>query len=111
MLASMVDQDVSHRDGRAPQEVPAVLPVLSARARESQVGLVEERRRLERVPGAFATHTNGGDPPEFLIELVEELVRVHLEAWAPRAGNPTMSTTQHRTARMRDIRCSHHDTI
>jgi hypothetical protein len=54
MRAGAIDQQAPHHLGRHPEELPPVLPHHPALIHEPYVGLVHERRRLQRVPSAFA---------------------------------------------------------
>ncbi len=50
LTASVLDEDAAHRFGRCCEKMSAVLPALVVlRADQSQVGLVNQGRRLERL--------------------------------------------------------------
>ena len=55
LAAGILDEDPPHRLGRGREEMAAVLPALVVRgADQAQVGLVNQRRRLERLAGVFS---------------------------------------------------------
>jgi hypothetical protein len=60
-----VDQKAAHRLGRDGKEMRAVLPANISLIDEAQIRLVNERRRLERVVGAFAPARARRDPAQF----------------------------------------------
>jgi hypothetical protein len=80
----VIYQDAPHHLGRDPKELSAVLPIRAVLIDQTQVRLVKERRRLERMARAFASKVGGRPPAQLLIHEGHELVtRGHL-ARAPR---------------------------
>ena len=63
----------------------AVLPVNSRLVNQPQIGLVNERRRLERVVAALSTQIPRGARPQVSMDQTEEIIaRLHVSA-CPRA--------------------------
>jgi hypothetical protein len=60
----VVDEDATHHLGRDAQEMGAVLPDDALLIDEAQVGLVNERGGLERVPRLLPAQEGGGLLPE-----------------------------------------------
>jgi hypothetical protein len=60
-VAGPVDEDAAHGLGRGGEEVPPAVPARGvARAYEAQVGLVDQGRGLEGLPGRLAGEPLGG---------------------------------------------------
>jgi hypothetical protein len=59
MGAGAIDQDAPHHLTRHPEELPTVLPHDPPLIDQSHIRLVHERRRLQRVPAAFAAQLPG----------------------------------------------------
>src|SRR5262249_24581897 len=71
----VVDEDAAHRLRRDAQEVRAPLEApLGVLVDEPEVGLVDQRRRLERVVGRLPAHHPRGDPVELVVDDREQLV-------------------------------------
>ena len=64
----MVDQHPSHQLGRDGEELRAVLPVGVLLIHELEVGLVDERRGLQRVLGPLSPEMRVRDPVQFLVD-------------------------------------------
>ena len=64
----MIDENAPHhlRDHR--QELSAILPPRVLLIGEAKIRLVYERRRLQRVPGAFAPELRGGTAAQLAID-------------------------------------------
>jgi hypothetical protein len=63
----MVDEDAPHHLRRDPEELCAILPG-GALIDESQIGLIDQRRRLQCVIPPFASQVGGGPPVEFVVD-------------------------------------------
>ena len=61
----MIDQDPPHRARRNGEEVRPILPRDRVRIDQPHVRLVNERRRLQAVPGAFTSPASLRDPRQF----------------------------------------------
>ena len=70
----VIDQDAAHHLRRHAEEVRAVLPDDALLADEPQVGLVNERRRLQRVLDPFAAEVGRGPPPELVVDHLHQVV-------------------------------------
>jgi hypothetical protein len=64
----VINQNPSHHLRRHPEEVCAVLPVDLILTGQSKEGLVNKRRWLQRVIGAFGTQVMVGQAPEFFVD-------------------------------------------
>ena len=73
--ACALDQDLAHGVRRDGAEVRAVLPAPRLVLHQAKVGLVNERRRLQRLTGPLAAQIIGGEPPQLLIH--DRQQRVH----------------------------------
>jgi hypothetical protein len=60
----MVHQDATHQASRDGEELDAVLPADAAEIHETQVDLVDESRRCQRVSAAFSPEASARDPPQ-----------------------------------------------
>src|SRR5258708_30956075 len=68
LASSRLHQDPSHGLGCGSKEMSAPVPLLRwARANQTQVSLMHQRRRLERMPRGFTGHFVRRQPSEFLI--------------------------------------------
>ena len=75
LAASRLDKDPAHRFGRRGEEVSAVLPALVIRgADEPQVGLVHQRRGLERLAGLLPRQALSGQLPQLVVDQRQELL-------------------------------------
>ena len=70
----MINEDAAHHLRRDPVEVRAAPPVDVPLFDEAQVGLVHERRRLQRVPGALEAKPAGGDPAQFGVDQRQQAI-------------------------------------
>src|SRR5262249_9151843 len=73
--ARAFDEDLTHRSCGDADEVALVVP-RRAGVRESDVGLVDERRRLQRLAGAFTAHVTGRDAAQLVVHERGERVGV-----------------------------------
>ncbi len=62
----VVNEDALHGDGRGLEE-PA--PIAERGITELQVGLMNERGGIERMPSPFARELGGGETAEFVVDL------------------------------------------
>ncbi len=60
-----------------------VLPVNALDVDQPEVRLVDERRCLQAVPGAFARHAASGNAPQFLVHQRDQLIEGGLIAFSP----------------------------
>jgi hypothetical protein len=74
MTTRMVDENAAHRLCGHAEEVRSILPVDLALIDETQVDLVDERRRLQRVIHALASELTGSDAAQLGIQERQELV-------------------------------------
>ena len=74
MRAGVIDQDAPHHLTRDAEELPAVLPHHPPLIDQPHIRLVHERRRLQRVPAAFAAQLPGRPAAQLLIHDRHELV-------------------------------------
>ena len=74
MPTGAVDQDPAHDLCGDTKEVSPVPPIDLPLIDESQVGFVDERRRLQRVPGPLATQLAPGDAAQLGIYERQQLV-------------------------------------
>ena len=79
-----VDEDAAHQARRHRQEMDAVLPVDLLRADQAQVGLVDQRGRLQAVPGALASHAAARDAMQLLVDERHQLLEGGFVAATPR---------------------------
>jgi hypothetical protein len=70
----MVDEDPAHHRRGEPEEVRAIAPGEPLLSGQAQVGLVDEGRRLQRVPLALAAQLRRGEPLELAVDQREELL-------------------------------------
>jgi hypothetical protein len=68
MLPRMIDKDSAHDLRHDAEEVPATLPIDLTLIEESQVGLMNQSRRLQRVIDALMPELTHGDAPEFPVD-------------------------------------------
>src|SRR5262249_32740181 len=81
--AGVVHEDPPHRLRRDPEEVSPVLPVDAPLIDETEVGLVHEGGRLERVIGSLGPEVGGGEPPQLPVNEWQEPVEGARFAAAP----------------------------
>ena len=72
--ARALHQDPPHGFGRGREEMPPALPVGILRADQSNVGFVDQRRRLERMSGRFLRELLGGQEAQLLVEHRQKLI-------------------------------------
>ena len=65
--AGVVDEDAAHGFGGGGKEMRPVLPARVGLANEAQVGFVDERGGLQRLPGRFVRHLLGSQPAQFIV--------------------------------------------
>jgi hypothetical protein len=63
----MIDKDLAHERGRQRKEVGPILQRHAVHIDESQVRLMNERRRLQGVPWGFAPETAARHAAQFVI--------------------------------------------
>jgi hypothetical protein len=73
-LAGVVNEYLSHRTGSNPKEVRPVLPIDAGVINQTEVGLVHERTRLQRVIRPLAPHQVRGKPAQLTVGDLEELI-------------------------------------
>ena len=72
--AGALDQDPAHRLGRRREEVTPPRPALClVPADQPHVGLVDQGRRLEGVPGLLAIQAGGGQLPQLVVDEREQV--------------------------------------
>ena len=81
--AGVIDQDAPHQPGGHREEVGAVLPFHLADVDQAQVRLVDERGRLERVPGALPAHLPVRETAQLLVHQGNQLLEGRFVARAP----------------------------
>src|SRR4026207_2405351 len=69
----MIDEHAPHHLRRDPEELCAILPG-RALIDESQIGLIDQRRRLQRVIPPFASQVGGSPPVELVVHDWYQLV-------------------------------------
>ena len=75
LAAGAVDQDPPHRLGRGGEEVAPAVPACSAaRVHQPQVGLVDQGRGLEGLPGLLAGQPLGGQLAQLVVDQRQELL-------------------------------------
>ena len=68
LTPGVANQNLAHRSGGDGEEVGAVLPAWIGLVGQAQISLVDQRRRLQRVAGAFSAHMTMSEASEFLID-------------------------------------------
>jgi hypothetical protein len=74
-LARVIHQDAAHRGRGHREEVSSAAPLDPLDLDQPHVGLVDKRRRLQRVADALAAHVMVSEPPELLVHDRDE--RIH----------------------------------
>jgi hypothetical protein len=69
----VVDEDPPHHGRGQAEEVRAVAPVEALLAGKAEIGLVNERRRLQRVPLALAAQLGCGEALELAVDERQQL--------------------------------------
>jgi hypothetical protein len=87
--AREIDQDAPHQLRRHREEMRAILPPHLARINQPQIGLVDQRRGLQRVARLLAVHVVSGQSAQLFINQRHELLQRQLIASAP--GQQQMS--------------------
>ena len=73
-VARLVDQNPPHGLGRRPKEVPSAIPMLDLLSiYQSQIGLVDQRRGLERLARLFVSQFRGGQFTQFFVNQGKEV--------------------------------------
>ena len=81
--AGVLDQDSTHGLGRRGEEMTAAVPgPIGIDADQTQVGLVDERRRLQGLAGRLARQPLRGQPPQLVVDQRQQL------ASRPRLARP-----------------------
>jgi hypothetical protein len=83
--SSRIDEYPPHRLSGDGHEVGPVLPVDRSDVDQTQVGLVHERRRLQRMVGTLPLHEPVGKTPKLAIEVRRQAVEGASIARAPGA--------------------------
>src|SRR3984893_14362180 len=81
--ARMVHQDLAHQSRRHSKEMRPVLPARVCLIYEAQVGLMDKRRGLQRVPLAFFAQVAGGKLAEFAVHQGCEIIERPLVTLLP----------------------------
>src|SRR6516165_11695311 len=69
LMPGLLDEDAPHRLGGGGEEVATILPGRAVRvADQPEVGLVDQRCRLEGLSRRLAGEPGLGEPPELLID-------------------------------------------
>jgi hypothetical protein len=97
--ARVVHEDAPHHLRGDAEEVGAVLPLHAALVHQAQVGLVHERRRLERVLRGLAAHRPRRAPPQLGVHLGQQPVASCLIAGPP--GDEELGDVRARRGRRR----------
>lgn len=79
----VVHQDVAHHLRRHGEEVTPVTPAHAALPLETQPGLIDERRRLQRVIGALSAKGAPGHPPQLRLHEGKKRIECDAIALAP----------------------------
>jgi len=69
----VVHEDTAHHAGSDAEEVAAILPLDASLVDETQIRLVHQRRRLQRVIGPLAAKMGAGQPAQLVIDEREKL--------------------------------------
>jgi hypothetical protein len=72
--ARVIDQDAAHHAGGDGQKMRAVLPADPFLINQTQVGLVDERSRLQRMVAPLASQAGGRAGPEVPLHEIEQIV-------------------------------------
>src|SRR5690606_34823027 len=86
--ASMIDEDLAHRTGGDRQEMRAVAWLTARTLEKLQIGLMDQRRGVQRMPRLFTTQLPLRDPPELRVDEREQLI----EGIAIAVAHPTEQT-------------------
>jgi hypothetical protein len=62
-VAGVVHEEAAHGIGSDREEMGARLPLDAIELNELEIGLVDQRGRVERVPGALVPKPLAGNPP------------------------------------------------
>ena len=85
--ARALHQNLAHRSRGDADEMPLVVP-RRAGARQAQVHLVDQRRRLQRLPRPLAPHVGAGETPQLVIHARREFVGVGCAGAGPAVRGP-----------------------
>src|SRR5207253_11147176 len=83
LRAREIDEDAAHQPRRHGEEMCAVLPVDLADIDQTDVRLVDERGRLQRMSGSFVSHVPPGDAAQLVMDERNQLLQCGLIAVAP----------------------------
>jgi hypothetical protein len=73
-MTGVIHQDLPHRPHGDAQEVSTILPADMFVVDEFDIGLVNQRRRLEGVVGSLVLHEPGGSPVHLLVDGAKETI-------------------------------------
>ena len=79
----VVNQDLAHRSGRHGKKVRPVRKAWFALVRQTQISLVDQRRRLQRVIGTLPLHIMMSETSKFLINERGQLLERSIVPMAP----------------------------
>ena len=74
LMAGLVDQDAAHRLCGGSKEMSPPFPLIPMAADQAQPGFVNQRSRLERLPGGLIGQLGGRQFPQFLIHQGKQFV-------------------------------------
>ena len=83
LSAGVIDEDLAHQLGRQRKEVGPALQRHAVHIHESQVDLMNERRRLQCVPRRFAPETAARHAAQFVIHDRDQAVERRGVSLAP----------------------------
>jgi hypothetical protein len=81
--ARVIHQDAAHHARRHRQKMGAVIPSDRLSADQPEIGFVDEGRRLQAVPHAFARQTAPRDAVEFVVDERDQLLEGAVVALTP----------------------------
>ena len=109
VTTGVIDEDASHRLRRDAEEVCPILPVHLTLIDQSQVDLMHQGRRLQRVVHAFAAKLAGGYAAELIVDERQQLLERGRVASTPVSQQRRDAPTRRHIrlqAKDRGIRCS-----
>ena len=80
----MIDQDAPHEMRRHANEMRAILPAHLSGVDQPHERFVDERRRLQRVAAALASHVAAGQPAQLRFDERQQPLQGRLVAIGPR---------------------------
>lgn len=76
LATCLLDENAAHGLGGRGKEVPAAIPVLRlVRIHKAKIGLMHERRCLQRLPGIFPRQAQGCQFPQFVVDQRQQQLR------------------------------------